>query len=65
VLTLFFADGDEVLVASNRLVAVVAEEQGSDSAAVVWTNYHSEAERRDRRRRAMREKLAGAFEADR
>ena len=40
----------------------VAEEQGSASASVVWTDYLSEDRRRELRREFMEEKLASAFE---
>jgi integrase len=39
----------------------VAEEQGSASASVVWTDYLSENRRRELRREFMEEKLASAF----
>ena len=41
----------------------VAEEQGSASASVVWTDYLSEDRRRELRREFMREKLASAFDS--
>jgi integrase len=42
----------------------VAEEQGSASASVVWTDYLSEDRRRELRREFMREKLSSAFERE-
>ncbi|WP_226013612.1 tyrosine-type recombinase/integrase [Halomicrobium salinisoli] len=41
----------------------IAEEQGSASADVVWSNYLSEERRRELRRQLMREKLSEAFDA--
>ena len=41
----------------------IAEEQGSASASVVWTDYLSKDRRRELRREFMREKLSSAFES--
>lgn len=54
-----FADAMEEIMAD---VETIAEEQGSSSGEVVWTDYLSEAARRKRRRRAMRDRLAAAFD---
>lgn len=54
-----FTDAMEDVMAE---VSTIAEEQGSSSAAVVWADYLSEAARRKRRRRAMRDRLAVAFD---
>ncbi|ELY63082.1 tyrosine-type recombinase/integrase [Natrinema versiforme] len=45
-------------------IEVIAEEQGSDDAHVVVTNYLGEEEARKRRREFMREQLAAAFEGE-
>lgn len=46
----------------DHQIQEVAEEQGSASADVVWTDYLDEDRRRDLRRQFMRDRLADAFE---